>query len=332
MKNVKILDIATYLPKQKVTNEAIEAKINHTKNYLSAGVIEKLFGIKERRFAAAEEMVSDLAAKAAQPILERMDKTEIDFMIFAAACSDLIEPATANIVQQKLGLSCPVMDLKNACNSFVSAIHTATAFIQAGIYKKILIVNGEKLSDAINFNIQNTAHLKRSLSAFSLGDAGTAALIGTAKTTDEGFYFQKFKTSGEHWRLCTIKGGGSMFPHDVSQNYFEGKTAELKTALLSTAFDFLHEAFREARCHPKNIDWLFTHQVSVSTFNVICDAMKIPSAKCVNVFDRFGNTAAASIPLALHHAIQNNWLKKGDNIAILGLAAGVSASLQLMRY
>ena len=330
MIKARILDISVYKPQRVVTNEDLENLINREKKYLSKGVLQKIFGIEERRFAAKEEMVSDLAAKAAQPLLERQGKEGIDFLIFAAACSDLIEPATSNIIQKKLGLNCPCMDIKNACNSFVSAIQTASAFIQAGMYKKILILNGEKLSVAINLNIQNSAHLKKSLAAFSLGDAGAAALIGESEDENRGIYYQKFMTDGKYWDLCTIQGGGSMYPHDGSKNYFEGKTAALRTALLKSSKTFLSNAFKEANCAPKDVDWLFTHQVSTQTFDLICKNFNIDRDKCISVFEHFGNTAAASIPLSFVSAIEQNKLKKGDRIAIIGLAAGISASLQLM--
>ena len=121
-----------------------------------------------------------------------------------------------------------------------------------------------------------------------------------------------------------------MYPHDVTKNYFEGQTTALKTALLSSAQDFLLTAFEEANCSPSDIDWLFTHQVSMHTFKVICKAIHVKSHKAISVFERFGNTAAASIPLSLACAEQQGILKKGDKIAVVGLAAGISASLQLM--
>ena len=329
MLRCKIAELSCYLPERIVLNSELENRINRHQKLLPAGALEKLFGIQERRFADTEEQVSDLATKAAVPIVEKIGAKNIDLLIFAAACSDLIEPATSNIVQHKLGLTCPVMDIKNACNSFVTAIQTATAFIQAGIHKNILIVNGEKLSDAINFDIQDAQHLKRSLAAFSLGDAGSAALI-QASEGNEGFYFQKFFTAGKNWGLCTIKGGGSLFPRDVSKNYFEGDTVGLKDAILEETRPFTRNCFKEANWNPKEVDHLFTHQVSTQTFQIISEATGIPLEKNVSTFPRFGNTAAASIPLAIHCAEQRGLLKKGDKIAIIGLAAGISTSVQLL--
>lgn len=329
MTRTKIAEISTYLPERRIDNETLVQRIQQTKPWLKAVMLERLFGIKERRFAAEEEQVSDLASQAALPIVERVGRKNIDLLIFGAACADLIEPATANIIQHKLNLTCPVMDVKNACNSFVSAIHVATAFIQSGIYRNILVVNGEKLSNAINFNIRDVEHLKRSLAAFSLGDAGAAALI-TASDDASGFYHQEFLTVGQHWDLCTIQGGGSMYPHDVSKNYFEGKTAALKDVILNEAKDFIQQAFQRANWSPTSVNHLITHQVSMPTFPVVAKAIGIPLERSITTFKDFGNNAAASIPLAIHEAQKKGVLKKGDKVAIVGLAAGVSVSLQLM--
>ena len=325
----KIKHIAAYLPTRKVSNSELAASINKKQTFLPKGILMRLFGIEERRFAGAEEQVSDLASRAAKDILAKFDSDKIDLLIFAAACSDLIEPATSNIVQKKLGLTCPCMDIKNACNSMVSAMHTADAFIKAGVYNNILIVNGEKLSDAINHNIQDINHLKRAMASFTLGDAGTAVLM-CASEDESGFYHQEFMTAGEHWDLCTIQGGGSMHPHDVSKLYFEGKTGELKDVMIKHSKEFAQGALSRCGWEVDSIDHVFTHQVSQASFDLIADTAGLCKNKFVNSFAKFGNTAAASIPLSIVSALENKILKKGDRIAIIGLAAGLSVSVQTL--
>lgn len=330
MKNIAIKEMSTYLPERIVYNQEIEERINTNEQFLAPGILEKLFGIESRRFAGKSEQVSDLACKAARPILNKIEKSEIDLLIFAAACSDLIEPATSNIIQDKLGLQCPAMDVKNACNSFLSAIHIATAYIQSGIYRNILIVNGEKLSDAINFNIRNKEHLQSSLAALSLGDAGVAALISESDS-DKGIFFQEFLTRGKYWDLCTIKGGGSMYPHDVTKNYFEGKTSEMRSVFELEVKDFVKCCFDKAGWQASEIDHLITHQVSSSSFDTISKHSGIARSKIINVFHECGNTAAASVPLALAKGI-NSRFQANDKIAIIGFAAGLSASVQLLKW
>lgn len=329
MKRTKIAEINTYLPEQRVGNPALEARINSGSKLIPEGGLERLFGIQERRLAAKNEQVSDLATQAANPIVERIGAHNIDFLIFASACQDLIEPATANIVQHKLGLQCPAMDIKNACNSFVSGLMTASSLIAAGICSNALIVSGEKPSDAIRFDFDHAAQISPYLAGFTFGDAGAAVLL-TTSDDESGFHFQRLMTKGEHWELCTVKGGGSLFPHDAGQNYFEGRMVELKEVLAKEARHFFKKCLQEAGWQPGDIQHLFTHQVSTASIETIAELTGVPSSRIEPVFQNFGNTVSASIPLAMHQRLQSGAINKGDKIALLGLAAGVSVSVQLM--
>ncbi|MFN0215671.1 MAG: 3-oxoacyl-ACP synthase III family protein [Saprospiraceae bacterium] len=329
MNRAKIVELSVYHPAQVVTNAEIENRVNTREPMLPEGSLHRLFGIRERRFAEKDEQVSDIAVKAAKPIIEKYGAQHIDFLIFAAACADLIEPATSNIVQSKLKLRCPCIDVKNACNSFTSALMVANSLIVSGTYQNILVVNGEKLSDAIRFNIKDEAQLRRGLAAFSLGDAGAAALL-SGSDDESGICYQKFMTRGDHWELCTIKGGGSMYPRDLDKYYFEGQTVALKDVLTQEASRFFQECLDEAGWALDEIQHLFTHQVSTESTRWISKKTGVPLTKIEEAFPLFGNTAAASIPLSIHQRMQKGMLKKGDKIALLGLAAGVSVSVQLL--
>jgi 3-oxoacyl-[acyl-carrier-protein] synthase-3 len=325
MKRAKIAAISTYLPERIVPNAEIETRIP----YLSPGALQRMFGIQTRRFATSDQQVSDLAAMAAKPIVEQWGAENIGYLIFASACADLIEPATGNIVQHKLGLRCPAMDVKNACNSFTSGIMVANSLVLSGMCNNVLVVNGEKLSDAIRFDFTDETQLLRHLAALSLGDAGAAALV-CASDDESGLYYQKFLTRGEHWELCTIKGGGSMYPHDAEKNYFEGQTAALKDVLSDTARHFLQECMQESQWKIDDIQHFITHQVSVGTTRLIAKLADAHIDRVEEVFPRYGNTAAASIPLAMHERLLRGEIQKGDKVAWVGLAAGVSVSIQLM--
>ncbi len=327
---LKIVDLYTYKPENIVSNEALENIINSKEKLIPQGMIEKLFGIKERRFAAADEQVSDLATKAAIPLLEKHKEKEIDLLIFASASSDLIEPATSNIIQHKLGLTCPVMDVKNACNSFVSALQVSSGLIATGQYKNILVVTGEKLSDGIRYSYKDTEQLKNNFASFSFGDAGSATLLSYS-ANGSSILYQKFMSAGNFWELCTVKGGGSMHPHE-DMNYFEGRTAALRNTIIDHAQSFIKECFEEAKINANDIDHLFTHQVSIGIFKDVVEITEIPMEKCHIVFDEFGNTAASSIPLAIEKAMNKKQLKRGQLILLIGMAAGISISFQLIRY
>ena len=292
----RIAAIAGYAPKRVVSNCEIERTINQQEMLLSCGSIERLFGIKERHYAADGEQASDLAVTAARKIISTVNSSSVDYLIFAAASSDLIEPATANIVQQKLGLTCMAFDVKNACNSFVTALHLANAFIVAGDYKKILIATGERLSQSVKFTLDDKEELIKRLAAYSLGDAGAAALVEPS-VDERGIYKQKFLSFGQYWNLCTIPGGGSMFPHDSSKNYFEGKTMEMRNLFLEKKGAIAEDCLADTGWTLNDIDHFFMHHVSKNTFDLVAASLGISSAKFYNVIESHGNTAAASIPL-----------------------------------
>ena len=321
--------IAGYAPSRIVCNTEIENRVNEKQELLLEGCIERFFGVKQRRFAEKDEQVSDLAVSAANKILAGIDASSIDCLIFAAASSDLIEPATANIIQQKLKLTCPAFDVKNACNSFVTAFHVANAFIASDQYKKILIVTGEKLSDSIKYSLDYKEELTKRLAAYSLGDAGAAALIEPS-TNGSGMYSQRFLSFGEYWSLCVIPGGGSMHPHDSSKNYFEGKTTEMRNVFLQNKGLIAQQCLDETGWELKDIDYFFMHHVSKNTFDVVAASLQISSDRFYNVMETHGNIAAASIPFAISDAIENNKLKRGDKIMLIGLASGISMSVQLL--
>lgn len=324
-----ISDIGVFLPERTVSSAELEAIVNKNGKMIPSGSIERLFGVRERRYAASHIQASDLGANAARPLVETHGAESIDCMIFASACSDLVEPATANIVQEKLGLNCPVFDVKNACNSFVTSLHISSSFIDTGVYKKILIISGEKPSDSIRFEPATEEDLKTNLASLSFGDAGSAVMV-EGSVNGCGLYFQKFKTVGKHWELCTIKGGGSMFPFEGGRNFFEGKTSELANVFVAEGGAFLQSCFVESGWTMADIDYVITHQVSQKSFEVIASTLGFPLDRMIQACNLYGNTASVSIPLSMHLAEKKGLLKHGDKIAIIGLAAGISISIQLM--
>jgi 3-oxoacyl-[acyl-carrier-protein] synthase-3 len=309
-----------------VDNTALLGKVTASFQLPSPETLDRLCGIRSRHFAAADEQVSDLAVSAAQCIVKAVAPDQIDLLLFASACSDLIEPATANIVQHKLGLRCPAIDVKNACNSFVSGIQIASAMIENGTYRRVLIVNGEKLSDSVRRHYDSYEQLMANLASFTFGDAGAAMLVEATDEPDQGIVFQRFMTVGKHWRLCTIPGGGSMFPHEVDAYYFCGQTAALREVIQDEATALWDECRGPIGWASEDIAWMFTHQVSESTFRTVTEVIGVPAERSVNLFSTHGNMAAASIPVCM--SVVKDQLRRGDKILLVGLAAGISISFQ----
>ncbi|HSI77172.1 MAG TPA: ketoacyl-ACP synthase III [Lunatimonas sp.] len=326
-----IKNVAGYLPENMVYNHQVEAKITSDEAIIDkSGILRRLFGSEIRRFACENTQVSDLACEAARKVLKENTQDNIDLLIFAAASSDLIEPATANIIQTKLGLTCPVFDIKNACNSFVTAMQVASAFIESGTYDNILIVCGEKLSEVTNYHPENYEHYVKCLAGYTLGDAGAAMLMGKG---DRGrIVYQKFTSYGKHWNLCTVKGGGSLAYRDLESYYFECDSKELQYVFSDLTSKFITDSLNEAEWLITDINYVISHQISSTTTTKISKHLGIPEYKFTNIFSKYGNIAAATIPMALSEAIEKGYLKRGDKLMLLGFAAGVSLSVQLIEW
>ncbi|HMN90666.1 MAG TPA: ketoacyl-ACP synthase III [Saprospiraceae bacterium] len=348
MKRVRIEALAAYLPERVVSNEEIEYRVNHHqpntyepiapaaleaaihhngRKVLSKGLLERLFGGRFRRFAAQSEQVSDIGAAAARPIVQSVGAQAIDCLIFAAASADMVEPATANMIQMKLGLSCPVFDLKNACNSFVNGVQVAAALVQSGQYQRVLVVSAEKLQDAIQLNISNAQDLRRRLAALTLGDGGGAGLVSTS-TNGHGMIWQGYQSSGQYWHLSMVPGGGSLHPHS-GYTYFEGHTQGLQGIFLQEFAKLLERCFQESGIAPAAVQAVFMHQVSLATTHAVADYIGIPRTRFFHTFPMYGNIAAASIPVSMYEAAQTGKIRPGDVVLVIGLGAGISIGVQL---
>lgn len=328
MKKTAIKSLASYIPGNKVDNKYIESRIAQNGLEMPQGILEKTMGSVTRFFASDSEQASDLGVSAANKILKNFPKAKVDLLIFAAACSDIAEPATANIVQSKIGLACPAFDLKNACNSVVNAIEVACALIGQGQYKNVLVVSGEKTSVSIQFNLADKIELKDRFASYSFGDAGFAVLLGESEN-GEGFEYHRHITYGDYWALCTIKGGGTMFPHNTP--YFSGKTYELLDCFKNFAPPFVKKCLDDAGYNIDEIDLICTHQVSMNTFSYIAEYLNCDINKIVKTFQLYGNTASTALPISLQYAIDQKMVTSGSLILLLGLAAGINISVQILR-
>ena len=327
---VYIKSIASYIPENSLTNEEVTQRVNDNGFPLRPGLLDALIGPCERHYAHKDEQTSDLAASAAKKILEGNKPEEIDLLIFASACADLIEPATSNIVQHKLGLSCSTFDLKNTCNSVANAIDVGCAMIRSGMHKRVLIASGEKPSDSIKYDGLTKENIIRHLAPFSFGDAGVAMLLEADEMGERGFFYQKNRSFGEHWDLCQVPGGGSMYPNDGSKLFFEGDTSKLKEKMIQHGSQFLRECIEEAGLTIADIDFICSHQVSKHSPKAINQYTQIGLDKIMQTFPRFGNTASTSMPIAYEHALLEGKVKTGDTVLLLGMAAGLNISVQIM--
>jgi 3-oxoacyl-[acyl-carrier-protein] synthase-3 len=298
---------------------------------ITNGLVERLTGVRTRRYRAVDEQCSDLAIKAALKAIERADLPvdKIDLIIFAACTQDISEPATANIVQEKLGArNAQVFDVKNACNSFLNGLDVADSHIRAGKSRCALVVSGETLSAGVDWNIRDMDDLKSGLAALTLGDAGAAAVLhAIPETGGRGILATRFRSYGEMWRLATVLAGGSMHHMDREHAFFRSQSAKLREAAYAFIPDVVRAVFDEIGWEPDDVDLACGHQVTEELVYGLAKQCNIPTEKSVVTVTDYGNTAAASIPVALNKAYEEGRLERGMKVLLIGGAAGFSVGV-----
>ena len=332
---VGISAIAHYLPSLVRTSTDVEIMINKDlRPKLTIGSIERSTGIITRRISTEIEYNSTLAIRACQLLFEKekIDPATIDLLIFASTGQDVLEPATVHIVQAEIGTNCQqVMDVKNACNSFLNALEIAVAFVEAGKYKSVLIATGEVPSKAAKYDIKSRDEFKKYRAGFTFGDAGTAVLVNSrakiAAVLDSYFF-----SESDNWSVAMLKGGGSRYLNDPNAYSFEGDPQALIKPFFVHIKRLVVGFLERNKITLDDIDHVFMHQVAEVFITTICNGLDLPRSKIQVTIKEYGNVAAASIPLGIDLMLNNKTPKPGSLGLCMGFAGGISIGLTLIRF
>ncbi|GIH98153.1 3-oxoacyl-ACP synthase III family protein [Planobispora takensis] len=314
----RITGVATYLPERTLTSTDVERRIE---GYVPhRGIVERMTGIRLRHVARDDQQASDLAVEAVGGLGLR---DHPDLLIFASASQDMVEPATAHIVAAKLGLSCPVFDVKNACNSMLNGIQVAEALILSGAHRRVLVCSGETPSRAIRWQVGDRAQFVDSFAGYTLSDSGAAVLV----TADEerGIFYRDFSADSTAWAIGTLPGGGSAHPRDPEYSYFRGDGRRLKEAFERIGPDIFLTALKRTGLSWDDFAVVAVHQVALPYLHFLAQVLDIPAEKLVVSLPEHGNCASATLPLQLS---LGGW-RPGDRVALLGLGGGVSMGVML---
>ena len=232
MMNSRIAGMGMYLPEKVYTSEEIEEMAGYSKFGIKNGLIRMLTGCERRHYAAENEHCSDIAAKAGLNALKHagIEPADIDAVLFCSITQDFAEPATVNVVMDKMNIrNAYSFDIKNACNAFMSGVDTADSLIASGKAENVLVVAGEALSRWTKFNYDSKEELlQRGTAALSVGDGGGAYVLTKAKEgSQRGIVTSLFRTVPEMWNNNVIWGGGVIYPADQSRMYIPGTTKKL---------------------------------------------------------------------------------------------------------
>jgi 3-oxoacyl-[acyl-carrier-protein] synthase-3 len=331
--HVRAVAAAAYLPGPPISSAEVEERVAAASPglRLRRGLLLGMTGIETRHYLPDDLQASDLGVVAARRALAAAELAagDVDLLLWGSASQDLVEPATAHIVAAKLGLRCSAFDVKNACNSFLNAIHVATALLGTAHYRTALIVTGESPSRAIRWAVDGQRSFWAAAAGYTMGDAG-AALVLRYDPAAEGIFYSDFRAVSQHWSLATLPGGGSMHPRGDEWTYFRGSGSDLRDAFLAVGPAIIHDALRVTASGASDYARVLCHQVTVPFVDVFCTATGIARERLVPTVAETGNIASATVPLQLARALERGDLRPGDRLMLAGLGAGVSLGVILL--
>ncbi len=325
--HVTIGGVAAHLPPALVADREIEDRIGRESPGFTPrpGAIGKLSGIRTRHRAADGEQASDLAVTAAAKLLSGtgLAASEVDLLLFASASQDLIEPATAHVVAAKLGATCPVFDVKNACNSFLNGMQVAESLIRGGQYRRVLVCTGETGSRVVRWSVTDREQFVSSLAGYTLSDAGAAMLLESSAVP--GVFYRDFTADSANWHVSSIPGHGGANSRDpVADGYIRGEGRALMDGVVRGIRPQLDTALARTGLRREDFAVFFVHQVGLPHLRVFVEHSGVPEDKLVVTVADHGNVASCSLPLQLSLALESGRCGPGDKVAFIGLAGGTS--------
>ena len=320
---VLLTSSGSYLPNNIYSNNALSKFIDTSDEWIS-----KRSGIKNRHFVSKNETTSDLALQAALKAIENstLDKDDINLIIVATTTPDNTFPSTATMVQKKLGIKGPAFDIQAVCAGFVFALSVAKSLMKDNNYKNCLVIGADSMSKLLDWKDRSTAVL--------FGDGAGAVILENRENIDNklddwGILSNVIHSDGEYYELLKTNGGVST---DQKIGFIEMAGKEIfKHAVEKLSLSF-QEALKLSYKNIKQIDWLIPHQANQRILLAVADRLKIDPVKVISTVMHHGNTSAASIPLALDYAINNNKVRNGHLIGFQAIGGGLSWGASVVRY
>lgn len=314
--NAVITGVGGYVPDYVLNNDELSRMVDTNDEWIMSRV-----GIKERRILNEEGLgTSYMARKAAKQLLQKTgtDPDSIDAIIVATSTADYKFPSTASIVLGKLGLkNAFAMDFSAACCGFLYTLDVAAGLIQSGRYKKIIVIGADKMSSIVDYQDRQTCPL--------FGDGAAAVLLEATTEENIGVMDSYFRTDGKGLPFLHLKAGGSVCPpshftvdHRLHYLFQEGRTV-FRYAVTSMSDDCELIAERNGLTKD-NIRFVVPHQANIRIIEAVAKRLEVPMEQVMVNIEHFGNTSAATIPLALWE--YEPQLKKGDNLILTAFGAG----------
>ena len=320
-----ITAVGHYVPEKILTNADLEKMVNTSNEWIMTRT-----GIRERR-VMENGASSDMAAKAAEMVLKNrgISALDLDLIIVTTVTPDMFFPTTACLVQEKIGAkNAWAFDMNAACSGFVFALTIGQQFIEAGRYKKILVIGTDKMTSIVDYTDRNTCVL--------FGDAAGAVLLEPGDD-GTGILDHKVYCDGAGAPYLYMKAGGSLHPatHETidkkMHNIYQDGKSVFKAAVVGMA-DVSAEIMERNALTGEMIDWLVPHQANLRIIDATAKRMNLDASKVMINIDRYGNTTTATIPLCLSEWWHAGKMKKGDNIVLASFGAGYTWGAMYIKW
>ena len=312
-KFARIIGTGSYLPSKVITNVDLEKTLDTSDEWITART-----GIKERRIVT-NESTCDLAVEASKKALEMagLKATDLDLIILATTTPDKIFPATATMLQHRIGASCPAFDLQAVCAGFVFALSTAQQYIENGTAKNILVVGSEIMSKIVDWNDRSTAII--------FGDGAGAVVVSSDNTT--GIKHSKLYSDGSYMSSLHVNNDRI---NELGTIEMAGN--EVYKIAVKRLSELAEETLNDCNMTSDDLTWMVPHQANIRIISAVAKRINLPMSKVILTLDKHGNTSAASIPLALDVAVRDGRIKKGDSLLFEGIGGGFSWGSVLVEY
>jgi 3-oxoacyl-[acyl-carrier-protein] synthase-3 len=322
---VRVLGTGSYVPDAVLTNDHLHARFGFDSDW-----IVKRTGILERRHALPHQATSDLCYEAARRCLDQTGtKTaDIDLLVLATFTPDMSFPSTACLVQDQLKLVCPAVEVEAACAGFMYALITAAAYVVSGASDLALVLGGD-----CNSRVVNPSDIK----TYPLFGDGAGAVLLTRGRPDQGILSYSMGADGSGGDLLSRPAGGSRLPPSAETlagglhfMHMDGRAVfRWAVAILC---DTIQDVLTHAGLQPGDVDLYVPHQANIRIINAAVDVLHINRGRVFNNLERYGNTSAGSVPLALDEAVQENRVKPDDLVMLSGFGAGLAWGTALVRW
>jgi len=326
-RRAKITALGTYVPPRILSNQDLEKMVETTDQW----ILERT-GIRERHIAAPGVAASDLAVEAVKNLLEShpFDLQEVDLIVVGTVTPDMMYPSTACLVQHKLGIAHTWgFDVSAGCSGFLYALNTGVAFVEAGKYKKVLVIGTDKNSMMVNYEDRAVCII--------FGDGAGAVLLEPAKEGEAGIIDHVAQIEGAGGQYLYMPGGGSLNPAthetvDKKMHYIHQDGQQVFKYAVKKMAEMTGRILERNHLTGSDIDCFIAHQANRRIITATADRLKMPEDKVIINIDRFGNTTAGTIPLAMQTALETGKLKKGDMVLLAAVGAGFTAGATLLKW